>query len=568
MTTARLLWWPLGLAILALTAPMAEGFPSTTYGGSSPALLLSEVAASVALLTVASLQRPVGAALPIAVVGAVWTIPEVAGWTSGPAVVSTAADAATRALPALVGVGLLARRAPGRAGRLAIAAMASGGLVAAASRLLLVDPFLDADCWRRCDPNPLLISGTAGAGPWLEAAGIAFVAAGAVVAGTVSVVRGSSRLLGRRAELGCAAAVAGGMSAATVLRLVRPELPDDPAYLATFVVAQAGAVVLAVLVLRERAVQWRLRRRLTRLAGALESAPAPGTLAAALRAAVGDPGLQVLYWAPARDRYVDATGVSAGVGGGGQRVTLVQRRGRPVAALSHSAAVDGGRVDRALGAAMRLALENEQLRAAALAELRELTLSRARIVERGQLERRRLERNLHDGAQQRVVSLALLVRMLASRLDGGGGELAARAESLTRATVEELRRVARGIYPAVLADTGLAGAVLDLAESSTDLPVALDRLPGGRYTGPVEATAYLVVAAAVAEARRCGATHARICADEQAGLLLIKVRDDAAPGSRPSVVDLADQVQALGGEVAVEPADDGTRVRLELPCAS
>ena len=94
------------------------------------------------------------------------------------------------------------------------------------------------------------------------------------------------------------------------------------------------------------------------------------------------------------------------------RTTAVTRRGEPVAVVLHSSQVDGDRLDRALRPALRLALANEQLRAAALAELAELRLSRARIVERSGLERRRLERNLHDGAQQRVVSLALMVRML------------------------------------------------------------------------------------------------------------------------------------------------------------
>jgi signal transduction histidine kinase len=120
----------------------------------------------------------------------------------------------------------------------------------------------------------------------------------------------------------------------------------------------------------------------------------------------------------------------------------------------------------------------------------------------------------------------------------------------------------------VLADAGLAGAVLDLAESSTDLPVALDGLPNGRYTGPVETTAYLVVAAAVAEARRCGARQVRVRGAEQHGRLCVEVRDDGAAVCRPAVSDLTDQVRALSGEVTVEPDGDETLVRLELPCAS
>ena len=563
MRAFRLLVWPLGLGLLALTAPLTWRLPDTTYGGSAWWLLWLEVAAAFALLTVA-LLRPLGVGgLAVAVSGATWLVPELAGWTSGPAVVSTVADAWSHLLPALIVIGLLA------SSRAAVVLVAAGGLLGAGARLLLVDPFLDPDCWRRCDHNPVLITGMTGAGRWLEAAGVVLTASATLWAAGVSMARGRGRLLHELPEFVGASVLAAGLIAPAVLRLVRPEAATHPAYLVCFLLAQAGAVALALVLIRDRLGQWRLSRRLARLAGALESAPPPGALAGALRDAVADHGLQVRYWAPARGIYVNAEGESAEATTAGDRqVTLVTRRGQPVAALTHSEGVSGNRLDRALGAALRLALENDQLRAAALAELRELQLSRSRIVERAQLERRRLERNLHDGAQQRVVSLALLVRMLGQRLNGDGQPgLAARAEALTRATVEELRRVARGIYPAVLADAGLSGAVLDLAESSTDLPVSLDTLPPGQYTGPVETTAYLVIAAAIAEARRSDATQVSVSGHERDGRLVIDVRDDAAPGRRTAVTELADQVRALAGEIMVEPeSGGGTRVRLELPC--
>ena len=565
MRAFRLLVWPLGLGLLALAAPVTWRLPDTTYGGSAWWLLWLEVAAALALLTVASLRPPVVGGLAVAVSGATWLVLELAGWTSGPAVLSTVADAWSHLLPALIVIGLLA------SSRAAVVLVAAGGLLAAGARLLLVDPFVDPDCWRRCDHNPVLITGTTGPGRWLEAAGVVLTVSGTLWAAGVCLARGRGRLLHELPWFVGASALAAGLIAPGVLRLVRSEAAADPAYLVSFLLAQAGAVALALVLIRDRLRQWRLSRRLARLAGALESAPAPGALAGALRDAVADQELQVRYWAPARGCYVNAEGESAEATTAGDRqVTLVTRRGKPVAALTHSEGVDGERLDRALGAALRLALENEQLRAAALAELRELQLSRSRIVERAQFERRRLERNLHDGAQQRVVSLALLVRMLGQRLNGNGQPgLAARAEALTLATVEELRRVARGIYPAVLADAGLSGAVLDLAESSTDLPVSLDTLPPGQYTGPVETTAYLVIAAAIAEARRRDATQVSVSGHERDDRLVIDVRDDATPGHRPAVTELADQVRALAGELVVEPENGGrTRVRLELPCGS
>jgi signal transduction histidine kinase len=569
MRPARLLPWPVAAGAVVLTAALTVSLPGSTYGGVSGRLLAAEVAGAVALLVVAALRPPDLTTLVVAAAGATWLVPEVAGWRSGPASVATAADAWVRLLPALVVAGLLVPDRPGRPAHVPVLFAVGGAALAAAARLLLVDPFLDPDCWRRCDPNPLLVAGTDGVGLWVESFGVLVATGGVVAAVAVCVVDQHSRTLRRTPPVAAAAALALALCAGSVLRLARREDAGEPMFGSVFLLTQAAAVALAGLLGRDRLAQWRLSRRLSLLAGALGSVPAPGRLVAALRGAVGDDTLEVRYWAPARSEFVGTDGEPPpDLMAGTRRVTLVTRQGHPVAALTHSAAVDGDRLDRALGAAFRLALENEQLRAATLAELRQVQSSRARIVERAQLERRRLERNLHDGAQQRVVSLALLVRMLRARLDDDAQELAARAEALTRTTVDELRRVARGIYPAVLADAGLAGAVLDLAESSTDLPVTLDGLPNGRYTRPVETTAYLVVAAAVAEARRCGARQVRVRGAEQRGRLCVEVRDDGSPGCRPAVSDLTDQVRALSGEVTVEPDGDETLVRLELSCAS
>src|SRR5205814_7347913 len=135
-----------------------------------------------------------------------------------------------------------------------------------------------------------------------------------------------------------------------------------------------------------------------------------------------------------------------------------------------------------------------------------------------------LERNLHDGAQQCVVSLSLLLNLVRSRARKGAElDLAVRAEALTRSTLEELRRVARGIYPAVLSDDGLAGAVLDLAESSTDVAIRVRQVPAGRYNGTVETTAYLVVAAAAADARSRSATTLSVSATDRDGVLVVDI---------------------------------------------
>jgi signal transduction histidine kinase len=560
MRAIRALCWPIGVAVLLATVPTLPASTGSTYGGAGWWLLALEVLGATALLTVASLTPPGPDGVALAVAGATWLVPEAAGWASGPPVLTTTADAWGRMLPALVVLGM---STAARHRRGAVLLAVSGGVLAAGARLLLVDPFLDPHCWRSCAHNPLLIAGSAQGGSWLESVGVLLTAGG----GAVCLVdrHGASR--GR--QLATWALVVGSVSPG-VLRLAVPEAPTHLPYLALFLLAQAGSIGLAFLLVRDRLLQWRLSMQLTRLAGRLRSSPEVGSLGDVLREAVPDPLLEVRYWGPERGGYVDAEGrpVDVPQASDGRRVTTVTRRGQPIASLIHAASVDGDRLDRALGAALRLALENEQLRAATLAELTELRLSRTRIVERAQLERRRLERNLHDGAQQRMVSLALMVRMLANRTDAEAADRTARADALTRATLEELRRVARGIYPAVLADSGLAGAVLDLAESSSDLAIAVDDVPSGRYTGTVETTAYLAVAAAIAEARRSGATRVSVSGSDGEGALRLIIQDDAPQPSRPAVDDLADQVRALAGEIQVGPCGRGTRVRLVLPCES
>jgi signal transduction histidine kinase len=568
MRAIRYLAVPFGLVALVLTVPVIRQHPGTTYGGTYLPLLVLETLAAAALLVVSSLETSVRRCGAMALAGSTWLVPELAGWLSGPAELRTAAEAWSRLLPAVILVGVL----PGRAGigfRWVGAVVLASGAAAAGARLLLIDPFLDARCWRTCDHNPLLVA-AGSPGARLEDGAVLLISAAAVAAGVLGV----DRARGDRAvrSVPVAAARCGlvfGSVVPGVLRLAVTEAATSPAYQACFVLAQGSAIGLAALLARDRFGQWRLGARLRRLAGTLPSASA-GSVETALRLAVNDPALQVLYWAPARDAYVDADGNAAEPQASpDQRITVVARQGKPVSALTHSSAIDGERLDRALGAALRLTLENGQLRAATLAELQELRLSRARIVERGDDERRRLERNLHDGAQQRVVSLALLVRMLGNRArDDGSAALAGRAEALTRATVEELRRVARGIYPAVLADAGLAGAILELAESSADLPVCVQAVPAGRYPGTVETTAYLVVASALADARERHATSMTVSAGARDGTLMMDVRDDAPSTSRHPVTDLADQIAALAGRLLVEPGKDATRIRLELPCGS
>jgi signal transduction histidine kinase len=303
----------------------------------------------------------------------------------------------------------------------------------------------------------------------------------------------------------------------------------------------------------------------------------PGELRAALARTLGDPSLQVLYAREGQDRWVDGDGRPAplpGPGSGRQArtVTVVEREGQPLAALIHDPALDQGLV-RAAAAAAAMAIVNERLQAEVLAQLEEVRASRQRIVEAGDAERRRVERNLHDGAQQRMVTLALSLAMLRDR----AGIDPAMAASLDQAAAElkhsiaELRELARGIHPAILTEEGLPAAVEALADRSP-VPVRVLADFDERLPGPIEATAYFVVSESLANVTKYArASMAQVELSRRNGRLRVEVVDDGvggAEGSRGSGLrGLEDRVSAVRGSFRVEtPSGGGTRVLAEIPC--
>jgi signal transduction histidine kinase len=212
--------------------------------------------------------------------------------------------------------------------------------------------------------------------------------------------------------------------------------------------------------------------------------------------------------------------------------------------------------------------------ALANAEAREqLTASRARIVQAGDAERRRLERNLHDGAQQRLVSLSLRLRVAGSRLaedPGAAAELIAEASDELALGLEELRELARGIHPAILTDHGLTPAVEALAMRAT-FPVEVHGLLPERLAEPIEAAAYYVVSEALANvAKYAAASCAQVDLTRHDGVLVVEVSDDGVGGANADggtgLRGLADRVEALGGRFRVSSEHGrGTTVHAELP---
>jgi signal transduction histidine kinase len=323
----------------------------------------------------------------------------------------------------------------------------------------------------------------------------------------------------------------------------------------------AALIALALGVSWEWVRGRRTRSALARLVVELAASPPPGGLGAVLADALGDASLKLLY--PLADgRRVDADGRPTGPGQG-QTVTPLVRGGQPVALLAHRLGLleDPGLVEQ-IAATARLALDNEQLQAQARAQLEDLRASRARIVERGDAERRRLERDLHDGAQQRLVSLALSLRL--ARLGGTTESDAAAledAEAEIRRALAELRRLAHGLYPAALTEEGLGVALEALAEQAPG-PLALGKLPQERFDPKVEAAAYFVVAETLKRSRPRRAAVDTTRAD---GQLVVEVQTDQQPPGE--LTDLEDRVGALDGRLLVQAMPQGgTRIRAELPC--
>jgi signal transduction histidine kinase len=307
----------------------------------------------------------------------------------------------------------------------------------------------------------------------------------------------------------------------------------------------------------------------------LGNSPEQGRLRDALARALRDPSLELGYRMPDSREYVDVDGNQVDIVPTATRaVTILERRGEKVAALVHDAALreDPALLD-AVSSAAGLALDNERLLAELRAQLAETRDSRARIVDAADTERRRLERNLHDGAQQRLVTLALHLRMAqeslrddpeAARamLDGVGEDL--------KLALEELRELARGLHPAILTERGLAPALQSIA-TRAPFRVEITGVPHERLPSVIEAAIYYVVAETLTNAaKHSGASEARVELSMRGDTVTVEIRDDGVGGANlqdgSGIRGLADRVEALGGRFKLRsPVGAGTVVEARLP---
>jgi signal transduction histidine kinase len=310
----------------------------------------------------------------------------------------------------------------------------------------------------------------------------------------------------------------------------------------------------------------------------LSEIPRAGRLRDALSDALEDPSLELVYWIPERESYVDFRGRDYVLpeDDPSRAVHTVTRDGDCVAAIIYDSTLHEAESHvQAVGAAASLALVNERLEAELRAKVDELRRSRERMLRIGLEERRRLERDLHDGAQQRLVSMALNIRMARARLNEdplAADQLLESAGHELDSALEELRELARGIHPAVLTDRGLPTALETLA-SRAPVPVELEKLPDERLPEAVELAAYFVVAEGLTNvAKYANATHATVGVARENGRLVVEVTDDGVGGADPEIGSglrgLADRLAVLEGRLEIDSERGrGTTLRAQIPCA-
>jgi signal transduction histidine kinase len=590
-TAARLRFAGIAVLVLTLTYAIASilavprsAEPFTTYAGAtyahaSTAAHAADLAAGLGLLAAGLLAwieprtRRLGVLALLA--GVSWFGPDWEGRDGGSPFLRSLGAIVTPFFLALLFHLVLAlplgrlRSWPAR-----VLVAAAYGVAASVSlgRALFRDPFLDPYCWRNCLYNSFLVHADPGVARALDDVWVR----SSLAIGSLLVVMGAWRLLtasepARRVLLPALVpgVLAGGAASAYAVALLRTPLEDprrtgfSSIFLALSLSVAALALGLAWRVLETR----RTRTAVARLASELGEAPPPGRLRDALAVVVGDPVLEVAYWLPGPQRFVDGRGhrTEAPVPGRGRAVTPIVRDGRPVAIVVHDAALlEGPAFEREIGSAARLAVENERLQAEVLAQLEDLRASRARIVETGDAERRRLERDLHDGAQQRLLALSYDLRVARAAAEAAGDRehatLLASGGDEAQAALGELRELAHGIYPAILAEAGLAPALATLVDGAP-LPVELDEAPSERYSAPVETAAYLTVTEAIADAVGREATFVSVDVVREDAELVVQVRDDGAAGTS-TLLHIADRVGALGGSLEVGPHS----LRVEIPC--
>jgi signal transduction histidine kinase len=347
----------------------------------------------------------------------------------------------------------------------------------------------------------------------------------------------------------------------------------EPIRRVTFVVIGIAPVAFLIGLLSARLARSAVADLFVELGAGAASDDLRDVLARSLR----DPSLALAYWLPEFESWADASGDSMKLPVQDDRraMTLVERDGTPLAFLLHDGSLrDEPELLDAVSAAAGIALENGRLHAELKARLVELRGSRVRLIEAGSKERKRLERNLHDGAQQRLVALMLELRLVEKRLGGDAKASGAlrHARSEIAMSLVELRDVAHGIHPAVVTAHGL-GVALESLVARASVPVRMTVDIDERPPEALEVAAYYLVCESLANiGKHAHASSATIEVARNNGQLVIEVADDGSGGADSErgsgLRGIADRVEALDGRLRVWTRHGhGTRVRAEIPCA-
>jgi signal transduction histidine kinase len=422
--------------------------------------------------------------------------------------------------------------------------------------------------------NLLLIWPDADAAETLTRIQFGVLAVAALAAAVVTARRWRTASRPRRRAL--LPSLGGSLSAVLYAANLTTLIADSPS---TFLMSVLNAALLTV----PAALLWGVLRSRLAAAGLPELFRELGTLRGArleegLAATLGDPGLVLAYRVPGADDFIDGAGrpVDVPAPGSGRSTAPIERDGRELGLLVYDASLDDDpELVGAVAATAAIALDDARLQAESADRLAELRASRERLVTAGDAERRRLERDLHDGAQQRLVSVALQLRLIERniRTDPDLAEqlVAAAGDELSQ-SLQELRELARGIHPAVL-NHGLKAALESLA-SRSPVPATVACADTERLPEPVELAAYFVACEALANvAKYAQATTASVRVSRRNGVVVVEIADDGVGGADESagtgLQGLADRVAALDGTLRIlSPPGAGTVVTAELPCAS
>ena len=554
------------LAVGVITITIVRAEPDLALTGGSGAALAAELAAAVLVVAAAVATWRAGGIFPMLLAAAAlawlvseWNTPG-AGAAFTPGLLLYAAWPALLAAAALRG---LDERPFDRPSIVVVAAsfVAGIGLLGLASAAVF-DP--DAEGCIQCPANLVRVADAPGLGHSLAQVGLvatAVWAAAFAALATARIIRASPARRRWSAPVLLPAVAAVALFAVDAIHgLDRGFLSNDPTDRALRM-AEAGA--LALVAAGVALARWRTRRTraaLARLVLDIGAAPAPGELRSWLADSLGDPSLELLHrldsgeWVDAEGRHADPSSEAE------RETTLVRARGEEVLAVIHRPGLlDDPALLSELVTTARLALEHEGLHAARRARLEELRASRARLVAAADAKRRELERDLHDGAQQRLVAIALAVRLARRQVAADDPLLDARlgeAEEGVRTAVVQLRDVAHGLFPTVLADEGLRAALDELSE---DTPRLVPRsLPDGRFPASVESAAYF----AAVESLRLTERDVTVDGVSENGCLRLRI--DTGTTLDGAMTQIRDRVGAVGGTVAVADGE----LLLEMPCES